>query len=145
MRGNKPDLSAQIRSKHGGTTNTHRGSMRAQPKSQAGLTQANTLQPAGLVFAALTDSRRSEYFRSAAPSITAITAAAVFAPHVLWLYQHAYGPFEYAFARHSATSFAVAFGSGLTYLAGSFAYVLLPIVLVLMVARPRPATIMEMA
>src|SRR5262249_4610028 len=99
---------------------------------------------AGLVFAALVDSRRSEYFRSAAPWITLITGFALLAPHLIWLYQHEFVPFEYAFARHAANSFIAVAGRALAYLAGSFAYAAVPIILVLAAVRPARTGLCEM-
>jgi hypothetical protein len=99
---------------------------------------------AGLFVAALVDSRRSAYFRSAAPLITVAIGFAVLAPHMVWLYQHDFAPLEYAFARHTANSFAGVTGHALAYLAGSFAYAAAPIILVLAMARPNPKIISEM-
>ena len=48
---------------------------------------------AGLVAAALIDSRRAAYFRSAAPWITVAVGLIVIAPHLVWLYQHHFEPF----------------------------------------------------
>ena len=59
---------------------------------------------AGLFLAALIDSRRLAYFRSAAPWITVIAGSALLCPHIVWLYQHDFAPLDYAFARHSGHS-----------------------------------------
>ena len=99
---------------------------------------------AGLIFAALINSRRTAYFRSVAPWITVVTAFVVFVPHLIWLYQHDFVPFEYAAARHGMSSFAGEVGNVLGYLAGSAAYVAVPVVLVLAVAQPSRATIADM-
>jgi hypothetical protein len=98
---------------------------------------------AGLVLAALSDSRRSNYFRSAAPWITIIVGFTVLAPHLVWLYQHDFVPFEYA-AKHVTPSFASATVDALYYLAGCVAYAVIPILFVLAVARPNRAAISDM-
>ena len=99
---------------------------------------------AGLIAAALIDSRRSAYFRSAAPWITVIAGFAVLGSHLVWLYQHDFVPFEYAIAKHGTSSFAGAAVKAFAYLAGSAAYAAAPVVLVLAVARPDRATIADM-
>jgi 4-amino-4-deoxy-L-arabinose transferase-like glycosyltransferase len=98
---------------------------------------------AALIVAALIDSRRSAYFRSAAPWITVIAGFAVLGSHLVWLYQHDFVPFEYAIAKHGASSFAGAAVKAFAYLAGSAAYAAAPVVLVLAVARPDRATIAD--
>ena len=60
----------------------------------------------GLIFAALTDLRRGIYFRSRAPWITSISGFVVFGPHLVWLFQHDFVPFEYAISKHTAHTFA---------------------------------------
>jgi len=99
---------------------------------------------AGLFLAALIDSRRSAYFRSAAPWITVAAGCAVLGPHLVWLYQHDFVPFEYAMGRHVAGSFAGTAAKALGYLTGSTAYVAVPVVLVLAVARPSRSMIADM-
>jgi 4-amino-4-deoxy-L-arabinose transferase-like glycosyltransferase len=59
---------------------------------------------AGLVAAALIDSRRRVYFRSAVPWITVATGFAVLGPHLVWIYQHDFVSVDYAIARHAAHS-----------------------------------------
>ena len=99
---------------------------------------------AGLILAALIDSRRSIYFRSAAPWITVVAGFTVLGPHLVWLYQHDFVPFEYAIAKHVTHSFAGATVETLSYLAGSAAYAAAPILFVLGVARPDRATVCDM-
>lgn len=99
---------------------------------------------AGLVLASLLDSRRSIYFRSAAPWITVIAGFTLLGPHIVWLYQYDFVPFEYAIAKHVTHSFAGTTVQALSYLAGSAAYAAAPILFVLAVARPKHATIGEM-
>ncbi len=99
---------------------------------------------AGLLLAALNDARRVAYFRSPAPWVTAIAGIALLSPHLVWLTQHGYAPFHYAFAVHDKAPYLEGAKSVLGYLAGSFGYVAVPIVVVLLMARPDRATLAEM-
>jgi 4-amino-4-deoxy-L-arabinose transferase-like glycosyltransferase len=96
---------------------------------------------AGLLLAALVDSRRSIYFRSAAPWISAAIGIAVIGPHLAWLYQQDFAPFEYAMAKHVTFSVSDAMFHAGGYLAGLIAYAAMPIVVVLLLARPDRATL----
>jgi 4-amino-4-deoxy-L-arabinose transferase-like glycosyltransferase len=100
---------------------------------------------AGLVLAALIDNRRVVYFRSTAPWITIAVGLAVLAPHLLWLYRHDFAPFGYAMYVHGAKSFADTAVGALGYLAGSAGYVAIPVIIVLVAARPGGAAIADMA
>jgi len=97
---------------------------------------------AGLVVAALTDSRRSAYLRSAAPWIAVIVGCVLLSPHLVWVYQHDFVPFEYAEARH-ASSFSGAMVRAFTYIVGCAGYAAVPLVLVMVLARPSRATIID--
>lgn len=99
---------------------------------------------AGLLLAALIDRRRAGYFRSAAPWITVGVGLIAIAPHLLWLVQHHFAPFGYALYVHGERPFADAAYSVLGYLAGSFGYVAIPVIAVLIAARPSRATIADM-
>ena len=99
---------------------------------------------AGLIVAALIDSRRFAYFRSTAPWIVVVAGLVVLGPHLVWLYQHDFVTFEYALGKHVTSSFAGASVKALYYLAGSAAYAAVPVVLVLAVARPSRAIIADM-
>ena len=99
---------------------------------------------AGLVIAALIDSRRLSYFRSAAPYLTIFTGIVVIGPHLVWLCQHDFAPLEYAFARNDTSSFAGAAVKIVGYLAGSAAYAAAPLALALIVSWPDRATIADM-
>jgi 4-amino-4-deoxy-L-arabinose transferase-like glycosyltransferase len=99
---------------------------------------------AGLFIAALIDTRRMAYFRSAAPWITAAVGLVVLAPHLAWLVQHGFAPFNYALAVHGAKPFVATVKSVLGYLGGSIGYVAIPLVVVLAVVRPSCATIADM-
>lgn len=100
---------------------------------------------AGLVIAALADRRRQAYFRSAAPWLTVMVGAALIAPHLIWLYDHDFVTFKYASTAHEAKPLTATLIASLGYLAGSFGYVALPVIIVLAVARANLATLREMA
>jgi 4-amino-4-deoxy-L-arabinose transferase-like glycosyltransferase len=98
---------------------------------------------AGLLAAALTDSRRVSYFCSTAPWIAAVVGFAMLGPHLVWLFQHDFVPFEYGIAKHVASSFGSVAVKALTYMVGSAAYVAAPLILVLAMTRPNRATIAD--
>ena len=90
---------------------------------------------AGLALAALLDRRRAMYFRSVAPWITVAVGAAALAPHLVWLVANDFAPFKYATSIHSGSDWS-AMRSVAGYLAGSVAYVLLPVLMALAAVRP---------
>jgi hypothetical protein len=98
----------------------------------------------GLGIAVLTDGRRRDYFRSAAPWVTIAAGALVLAPHAAWLVGSNFAPFSYALATHSAPSFVAVVLSLLTYLAGAAAYVAVPVLLALAAIRPGRAAATDM-
>ncbi len=57
-------------------------------------------------------------------------------PHLYWLTQHDYAPFSYAVGVHDKSPYLAGAKSVLGYLAGSLGYVAVPIVVVLLMARP---------
>jgi hypothetical protein len=99
---------------------------------------------AGLVLAALIDSRRWRYFRSPAPWATIVAGLALMTPHLYWLTQHNYAPFSYAVNVHDKDPYLAGAMSMFGYLAGSFGYVAVPVVVVLLTARPDRATLVDM-
>ena len=99
---------------------------------------------AGLVLAALSDPRRGAYFRSAAPWVTVAAGFALMAPHLYWLTQHDYAPFSYAVGVHDQAPYIDGALSVFGYLAGSIGYVAVPIIVVLLMARPDRAMLSEM-
>jgi hypothetical protein len=99
---------------------------------------------AGLVLAALLDRRRARYFFSAAPWITVAMGAIVLAPHILWLVQNDFAPFGYAMSIHGDKPFGSTVIAALGYFAGSLGYVAIPIIIVLLAARPSRATLADM-
>ena len=100
---------------------------------------------AGLALAALNDARRMRYFGSLAPWVTVAAGFALLAPHLYWLTQHDYAPFSYAVGVHDKSPYLAGAKSVLGYLAGSLGYVAVPIVVVLLIARPNRATLADMA
>jgi len=91
---------------------------------------------AGLAMAALTDTRRARYFRSAAPWITVAVGALLLAPHCVWLVTHDFIPMTYAFAAHGAKTLGQTMTNAASYLAGGAAYAAVPVLLVLALTRP---------
>jgi 4-amino-4-deoxy-L-arabinose transferase-like glycosyltransferase len=97
---------------------------------------------AGLGIAALLDPRRRIYFRSSAPWVTALVGALALAPNLASLFAHDFSPISYAFDTHGGRSFASR--GVLGYLAGSAAYVALPVSIALIATRPSRAEVREM-
>jgi 4-amino-4-deoxy-L-arabinose transferase-like glycosyltransferase len=95
---------------------------------------------AGLGVAALADSRRAQYFRSAAPWVTIAAGAVLFAPHVAWIVAHDFAPFTYAVAAHQSTLASSAL-SGIGFLLGVAAYASPAVVLAAVMTRPGSAAI----
>jgi hypothetical protein len=92
--------------------------------------------------AALTDPRRNTYFRSLAPYVTVLVGAAAMAPHLAWLYANHFSAFGYALASHPA-SLMSAIWSGFDYVIGALAYLVVPTLLIVALARPNTATIID--
>ncbi len=99
----------------------------------------------GLGIAALVDRRRAAYFRSSAPWVTIAVGAAALAPHAVWLIANDFVPFSYAVVLHGAGSLASTVGASLGYLAGSLAYVAVPLLVLFVIARPSRAAVKDMA
>jgi len=97
---------------------------------------------AGLGSAALADSRRGNYFRSAAPWVTVAVGAILFAPHVLWLVGQDFAPFTYAVVAHQSTLASSAL-SGLGFLLGVAGYIAPAVVLSAAATRPSRAAISD--
>ncbi len=97
----------------------------------------------GLAIAALGDPRRSGYFRSPAPWVTAAAGSLVLAPHVAWLLTQGGSPFDYALGKHPAASFLDAILGSLRFLAGGAAYIGVPVVLAVAATLPNAAAILD--
>jgi hypothetical protein len=98
----------------------------------------------GLGVAALADRRRAAYFRSGAPWVTIAVGALVLAPHAAWLIANDFAPFSYAVDVHGVASVASTLRAAFGYLAGSVAYVTVPLLLVFLVARPSRAAVADL-
>jgi 4-amino-4-deoxy-L-arabinose transferase-like glycosyltransferase len=96
----------------------------------------------GLAIAALAHPRRSVYFRSPAPYVTILVGAIAIAPHMAWLYDNHFTAFGYALASHPATGWS-AVGSCVSYVVGALAYLVVPTLIVLLLARPSVAAIRD--
>jgi 4-amino-4-deoxy-L-arabinose transferase-like glycosyltransferase len=82
----------------------------------------------GLGIAALLDSRRAAYFKSAAPWVTIVVGLVLIAPHLAWLLSAEFTPLNYASAiRSGAGGHPLKSAGG--YLAGALAYAALPVAL----------------
>ena len=99
----------------------------------------------GLAIAAVADPRRADYFRSRAPWITVLVGAVAIAPHLIWLVNNDFEPFSYAMSVNEKTSGLSALASAAGYLLGSFAYVCVPLLFVLVSARPPSKTLADCA
>ena len=99
----------------------------------------------GLGIAALADRRRAAYFRSPAPWVTIAVGALALAAHAAWLIANDFAPFSYAIVLHGTGSLASTIGDAFGYLAGSVAYVAVPLVIVAVLARPSRAAVKDMA
>ncbi len=98
----------------------------------------------GLAVAALADPRRAAYFRSRAPWVPIVCGGLVIAPHAIWLLHNDFAPFSYALFVHGEASLASSFLGVIEYLAGSIAYALIPILVVLLSARPSRKALRDM-
>jgi hypothetical protein len=91
---------------------------------------------AGLGLAAIIDRRRGAFFRSPVPWIMTAAGLAVIAPHLAWLKESGYTSLEYARGRAIAGADLSWFKDG-AYLVESFGYVAVPVVLAILLLRPR--------
>jgi 4-amino-4-deoxy-L-arabinose transferase-like glycosyltransferase len=90
----------------------------------------------GLGIAAIADPRRKDYFRSAAPWVTIAVGAIAMAPHIAWIALRDFGTFGYALESHPAASWAAAARSAVGYVFGTIGYAAIPILLMLVAAKP---------
>lgn len=98
---------------------------------------------AALAIAAISDKRRSAYFRSSAPWITILVGTAVISPHIDWLEKQKFSPVDYAMSVHGGHLIAEAAVDALRYCIDAAVYVSVPIAVVLLAARPRASAILE--
>ncbi len=95
----------------------------------------------GFVAAALSDPRRWDYVRSAAPWVTIACALAALAPHLHWLAMAGPTPVEYAMGVHGSHSNWEEFVATFQYALGGVAYMLLPVAAYLATVRPDRRTL----
>lgn len=91
---------------------------------------------AGLGIAALISPHRRSYFRSAAPWITILAGTLALAPHVHWVFTHQFSPFVFAVKGHPAKTSSEALIDAGLYVSGFAAYLALPLLLLMLLARP---------
>lgn len=89
-----------------------------------------------LILAALYDRRRSLYFRSAAPWVSALIGGIIVAPHVVWLIQNDFPPTKWVATRRMAATLAEALGSLPEYTFGTLGYAAAALIVVAIFARP---------
>jgi 4-amino-4-deoxy-L-arabinose transferase-like glycosyltransferase len=94
---------------------------------------------AGLGLAALSDPRRTAYFRSSAPWLTIAAGAAVLAPHVAWIATNAFTTVDFAFTSHATTLQHAAAGA-LVFLLSVAGYIAAPVVLAAVATLPSSAS-----
>jgi 4-amino-4-deoxy-L-arabinose transferase-like glycosyltransferase len=97
---------------------------------------------AGLGLAALSDPRRRAYLRSPAPWLTIAVGAVLLVPHLVWIADHNFVSFTYAFEIHSVTLWHSVLSS-LRFLAGAVGYVAVPVALCVFGAQPDAAAIRD--
>lgn len=98
----------------------------------------------GLSVAALSHGDRSRYFRSAAPWITTAAGLIALAPHLHWLFQHQFLPFEYVLETRAVAKYGSKLQTALLYIGGSLAYIAVPVGLTLLLGMPDRATLRDM-
>jgi len=96
----------------------------------------------GLGLAALIDPRRRAYFRSPAPWVTIGVGAVPILPHIAWVAEHHFAPFNYAMAAHP-TNLLMAAESAIAFLVGIWAFIAAPLVLGLLAMRPNVTAIVD--
>jgi hypothetical protein len=89
-----------------------------------------------LGLAALLDRRRAAYFRSAAPYVTALVAAAALAPHAYWLVREGFPPMTWVTTRRASQSLFDALQSLSEYSFGTLGYASAALILVYLFVRP---------
>ena len=98
---------------------------------------------AALSLAALAHPRRNDYFRSAAPWVTAGVFIVAIVPHVSWLIRNDFPPLTLVATRRISASFGDTLHSLAEYLGGTAGYSLIAIALVVVFVRPGPGAIAD--
>jgi 4-amino-4-deoxy-L-arabinose transferase-like glycosyltransferase len=96
-----------------------------------------------LAIAALAHPKRRDYFRSAAPWVTAGVFLAAVTPHVAWLIRENFPPLTWVATRRVSTSFGDTLYSMTEAFGGTLAYAAIAIALVLIFVRPRPLAVAD--
>jgi 4-amino-4-deoxy-L-arabinose transferase-like glycosyltransferase len=96
-----------------------------------------------LTLAALLHPKRREYFRSAAPWVTAGVFLTAVTPHVIWLFAENFPPLTWVATRRIALSFGETLGSMAEAFGGTLGYAAGAIALVLIFVRPRPVAMAD--
>lgn len=96
-----------------------------------------------LALAALFHPKRREYFRSAAPWVTAGIFLVAIAPHLVWLIREDFPPLTWVTTRRVSASFGDTLGSAAEFLGGTAGYAAVAIGLVLLFVRPSPAALAD--
>src|SRR5580692_330594 len=97
---------------------------------------------AGLALGALNDPRRTAYFRSPAPWLTIAAGVVGLAPHVIFIATHRFSTVSFAMTAHE-TTFAMALGWSLYFLASVLGYIAAPVVLSALTTYPSLAAIKD--
>jgi len=98
---------------------------------------------AALALTALFHARRAAYFRSRAPWVTSLVFLAAVAPHAWWLVANDFPPVAWVALRRVGLSFGDTLLSVIQSYAGTAAYAVAAIALVLFFARPGPRLLIE--
>jgi 4-amino-4-deoxy-L-arabinose transferase-like glycosyltransferase len=96
-----------------------------------------------LALAALAHPQRRDYFRSAAPWVTAGVFLLVLAPHVAWLVREDFPPLTWVATRRVSVSLGDTLASMLEAFGGTAGYAVAAIALVLFFVRPSPAALAD--
>ena len=96
-----------------------------------------------LALAAVAHPKRRDYFRSAAPWVTAAIFLAAIAPHAVWLIKENFPPITWVATRRIAASFGDTLASAAEFLGGTAGYAAVAIALVLLFVRPSPAALAD--
>jgi dolichyl-phosphate-mannose-protein mannosyltransferase len=92
-----------------------------------------------LVIAALSDRRRGDYLRSAAPWVTVLTGAILIAPHIIWLIQNHFPPLQWVGTRRTAADLADWLRSLSEFFFGTLAYAAVALLAYAVLVRPPAA------
>jgi 4-amino-4-deoxy-L-arabinose transferase-like glycosyltransferase len=96
-----------------------------------------------LALTAVAHPKRRDYFRSAAPWVTAAVFLAAIAPHAIWLIKEDFPPITWVTTRRIAASFGDTLSSAAEFLGGTAGYAAVAIALVLLFVRPSPAALAD--